>query len=377
MSATANLNITRAVDQTFRAFPVAAGVTIYRDTNVGLDPAGYLHPFIPGYHVFAGLSTQYVDNSTGSAGAKECEVQVGGDFELTITSVALTDRFKAVFATDDDAYALSGHPEAFVGRIIQRVEANKALVRMRTWGEMPLNGEGNVQIDVDFARTQEAATDENDGYGGLGQLIYTGIGAGLTAGTTGALLDEATGEKLFLLDNDSEAETVAMETRRVFNTGKGMSLRWEGRKSVVAATAADIDVGFAGGIALTDTQRADMQATTASFLYALFHIDAEDDNVDYCSDDNATVVGVTDTGFDNEVATNHVFEVRIRPHTATKAAAAQFWVDGVLKATSATGIAVAGATAVLMAAYAGIEKGANTDVPAMRTRRFRALGSMG
>jgi len=377
MSATANLNVARFVDQSLRAFPVAAGVHIYRDTYVGVDPAGNLNPFIPGYHDFVGLAAAECDNSLGAVGATTCQVYVQGDFELTLTSVSLIDRLKPVYATDDNAIALSGHPDAYVGRIIQKLDTNKALVRLRIPGELPPNGQGSILIDVDFGRTQEAATDENDGYGGMGQLFYNGIGSGLTAGTTGHLLDEATGEKLFLMDATSQAQGISKETRRVFSTAKGMSLRWEGRKSVAAATAADIDVGFAGGIALTDTQRADMQASTASFLYALFHIDAEDDNVDYATDDNATVVGPTDTTFDNEVATNHVFEVRIRPVTAALPAAAQFWIDGVLKATSATGVAVAGATAALMAAYAGIEKGANTDVPAMRTRRFRAAGSIG
>ena len=114
----ANAQVARLVDQDLREYQVGAAEHIYRDALVGIDPAGYLKAFVPG-DMFAGLAYEEIDNSSGTAGAKKCRVYVLGDFVLPLTSVAITDVGKAAFATGDDAAALSGHFDAYVGRFTE------------------------------------------------------------------------------------------------------------------------------------------------------------------------------------------------------------------------------------------------------------------
>lgn len=363
----ANVEVVRAADQEMRTFPVKAAVRIFKGARVGIDPAGYAKPFQPGDY-FAGFAYSECDNSSGAAGAKDAKVETTGDWQLAVAGVTIANVGDPVFATADDAQALSGHPDAFIGRVVNILSSGVALVRQRAWGEKPPAGVGSIEIMVDFATEQHANLDENDGYSGSGKLKVTGVGPGLTAGTSGLILDQDNGEAVLLLDNDSEAENISIETARCFNITKGITAEFECRKSVAAATAADIDFGLAGGIDLSATQHADMQATTASFLYALFHMDAEDANVDFCSDDNVTVVAPVDTGVDNDTANNRKYKIILRP-----GGVAEGWVDGVRKVTETVfGVGAAG----LLAGVFNIEKGANTDVPEARLRKMRIAGAL-
>lgn len=364
---TANVDVVRAADQELRTFPAAAGVHIYKGARFGTDPAGYAKPFEPG-DVFRGFAYAECDNSSGAAGAKEVKGETTGDFQLAVAGATTKNIGDPVFATADDAQALTGHPDAYIGRIVNVFSTGVVLVRQKSWGEVPPNGVGSIEVMVDFATEQHAALDENDGFSGSGKLKVTGVGAGLTAGTTGLLLDQDNGEAVILLDNDSEAENVSIETARCFNITKGITAEFECRKSVAAATAADIDFGLAGGIDITATQHADMQATTASFLYGLFHIDAEDDNIDFCSDNNATVVAPSDTGVDNVVGTNKKFKVIVRPSGVVEA-----WIDGA-RVLSSTVFSV-GAAGILAGIF-NVEKGANADVPEARIRKMRFAGAL-
>ena len=185
MVLSANANINHFVDQELREFPVAAAVHVYRGARVGLDPAGYLKPFVPG-DLFAGISYEEGDNSSGAAGAKKCRVYVLGDFELTITGVALTDAGAPVFATADNTQALTGHPDAYMGRVVHYLSSNLALVRLRAWGEKPPNGVGSIELVVTghehFTGTGATAGDEPIGRIG-GFEVETILGPGATGPT--------------------------------------------------------------------------------------------------------------------------------------------------------------------------------------------------
>lgn len=382
---TANAQIDNAVLSPIHLFEVQALAHIWKGSAVGKNPAGYVKPFEPGDE-FVGLAFEEADNTTGGNGDTDVvdpttglptqkgtiQVYTEGDFVLTLTSVTTGDIGRPVYATSSGDYAFTGHPDAYVGRVKSKDSTNKAWVTLKRPGEVAPNDGSSINIMVDYATEQHAALDENDGFSGSGKLKVTGVGAGLTAGTTGLLLDQDNGEAVLLLDNDSEAENVSLETARCFNITKGITAEFTCRKSVVAATAADIDFGLAGGIDITTTQLADMQATTASFLYALFHIDAEDDNVDFCSDNNSTVVAPTDTTIDNAVGTNKTYRVIVRTDGTVEA-----WVDsgsGFTRVLSSTAFAV-GASGILAGVF-NIEKGANTDVPEARLRKMRVAGAL-
>jgi hypothetical protein len=121
----ANADRSRFVDQELREYPVAASEHVYRGSYVGVNPAGYLKTFVPGDE-FVGIAYEEADNSSGAAAAINCQVFVQGDFSLTLTSAALTDVHKPVYATDDNALSLTGHPDAYVGRIVHYITTSTA-----------------------------------------------------------------------------------------------------------------------------------------------------------------------------------------------------------------------------------------------------------
>ncbi len=358
---------------------VAGSVRIYSGAFVGKNPAGYLKPFQAGDE-FVGISEEEFYNSSATAGAAsdvgtdgergklKCLYTTAGHFAFTLSSVAITDIQKPVFATDDNTLSLTGHPDAFVGYVTEVYGTNTAMIRMRNAGERAPNGVGSQEVASDFAFEQFTALDENDGYIN-GKWRVTGVGAGLTAGTTGVLGDHDNGELVMLLDNDSEVQSITLDSGRSFNITKGVTFEFEGRKSVAgAATNSDVDFGLAGGIDLTTTQFADMQATTSSFLYALFHIDAEDDNVDMCSDNNTTVVAPTDTTIDNSTSANKRYKVIVRADGTVEG-----WINEA-RVLSSTSFAV-GASG-LLAGIVNLEKASSTDVAEVRIRKIRVAGAL-
>lgn len=381
MALSANTTIRFLEPEAYRpkkSYAVAGSKHLYHGALGGLLPSGYAKPFEPG-DVFCGIADEEFNNTSTTDGAvsalgddgernkPECRFINGGSFVFTLSGVAITDIGKAVYATSDNAIALTGHPDSFVGYITDKYGTDLAEIRMRNQGERAPRDGSSIEIMADFAALMGANLDENDGYI-YPNLKVTGVGAGLTAGTTGVVLDQDNGEALLLIDNDAEVESITIETPRCFNITKGITAEFECRKSVAAATAADLDFGVAGGIDLTTTQYADMQDTTASYLYALFHVDCEDNNVDFASDDNASPVAVTDTTFDNETGTNHTFKVIVRTTGVV-----EVWIDGVRKLSS-TSFSV-GASGILAGIF-NIEKPNNTDVPAARLRKMRICGAL-
>ena len=92
----ANAEIDRLVDQELREYEVGATRHVYKTGLFGVDPAGYLKPFEVGDE-FVGLAYEEADNSSGAAGAINCQVWVKTDFVFTLTNVATKDIGKAVF----------------------------------------------------------------------------------------------------------------------------------------------------------------------------------------------------------------------------------------------------------------------------------------
>lgn len=88
---------------TINEFPVIASDIIYEGSAVGLNTSGYARPLVAG-DPFVGFAESKADNSAGSAGAINVRVRMSGTVKLSITSAALTDFGKKVFATDDDTF---------------------------------------------------------------------------------------------------------------------------------------------------------------------------------------------------------------------------------------------------------------------------------
>jgi len=91
---------TKRKDGSLGSFPVAVS-KIYAGDIVMLNSSGYA---IPGADtascMFAGVATEQVDNSAGSAGDKRITVHRKGCFLFAIAAAAITDIGKAVYVED-------------------------------------------------------------------------------------------------------------------------------------------------------------------------------------------------------------------------------------------------------------------------------------
>ncbi len=367
----ANAQVDHQVEQELSSYPVAAGECIYNGALVGINPAGYLKAFVPGDR-FAGIAHGKQDNTSGSDGDLDAQVYLTGDFQYTLASAAQTDLGKPVYATADNAIALTGHPDAYVGRILSYDTTNTVTIRLKSPGERAPNDGSSIDIDLDFSRVLVANQDEATATLSVGgsPIKTAAVGAGLTAGTTGILMDESAGELRLLLDNDSEAENLTIETPQVFNITKGITFEFEGRlKTAGGAATDDVDLGLmalSGGI--TATERANMDATTAGVSTIKLHLDANANDIYAGSDDNSTVVSATDTTVDNSLTVNTKGKLIVRP-----TGACEVWIAGA-RVLSTTTFAVA--TSGLMAGIVNLEKSTGTGVPEVRVKRLRVAGAI-
>lgn len=376
---------------------VLGSAHIYAGGFVGLTPSGYIKPFEPG-DIFDGIADEeYWNTSTtdGTAsalgtdnerGKLKCRVIAGNcHFIKTLSSVAITDIGKPVYATADDTIALSGHPDAWVGTLVNKYDTNLALIRMRNPGEKPpVHGNGVCVVESDFAGSIQPVATFNATYAqsALGNSAaqgfkLTSIGAGITAAAGWASLDgEAGGAIRALLDNDNEAQNLTCETATFMNVTKGMTFEMLGRVSVLGPTATtDVDFGIitAASSAITAAIRADIDVTTSGIGLAKFHIDGDSANIGFTSDDNATVVGTattgTDTTVDNSLTVDKRFKIIVRTSGAV-----ELWIDGV-RYLASTAFSVGTSLTTLYAGFVNIEKSTGTDVSAIVIDYLRVAGA--
>lgn len=374
MALTANRNVQLFVaeNEQYDDFPLGAGVHLYQGGFVGIDPAGYAKAFVPG-DTFVGVAYSEVDNSSGLAGALYGRVIVGGvDFQHTLTSVALTDVGKPVFATADDTLALIGHPDAFVGRIVSYVTTNTCRVHLRESGERPhVGSSGALELVWDGARMlfSEILTAGNEQFTGAGFRLDA-IGSGVTTGN-GVAPVVTVGETKLLLEATSQAQNLTIETPYAFDITKGITAEFELRlKTAGGAATDDFDFGIAAlsTTGLTDTQRADMDATTSGLKTAKFHLDCNANDIYFSSDDDASPVTATDTTVDNSLTTSKKFKI-----VARTTGAVEVWIDGVRKlSTTAFSVSTSG----IFALFINLEKSTGTGVPEVRVRRARIAGAI-
>lgn len=360
----ADRDVPRYTDQEILTFPVAAGVRIYKDAFVGTNLGGYLKPFEPG-DVFQGLAKHSKDNTAGSDGTINCDVRTNGDFEITLSGLAQTDVNRPIFAVDDGAAGLTGHPDGYMGRLIAVTSATQGRVRMRAPGDIPTSG--CILIDIDFGKITHAPvlTAGNEQYIG-GILRYDAIGAGIVA--VGISPDEANGEVRLLLDNDNEAQNLTIQTPQVFNITKGITATFTGRLKVAGGAATDdLDFGLAGGMTLTDTERANLDATTSGLKSCKFHLDCNSNDIFVSSDDDASPVPAVDTTVDNSLTVNKEHTIVARPGGACQA-----WID---KARKLTSTAFSVSATGLFCGIINLEKSTGTGVPEARFSRMRIAGA--
>lgn len=120
-AATARIYVQGDIDD----LPVKASSAIYEGSAVG---------FVSGYHrqlaatdEFAGFAMQDVASQTADGDAK-VKVRKSGRVVVTVTSVAVTDVGKALFASDGNTFTLTQGTAAHVGRVTGVYGTNLAIV---------------------------------------------------------------------------------------------------------------------------------------------------------------------------------------------------------------------------------------------------------
>jgi len=133
MAVTAN-QIVKRQDGCRRSYPVAASTTIYEGTLVFVNAAGNADDdTATGVNAFVGIAVAKADNSAGSAGDIDVEVYTEGDFELTGTSLALTDNGMPIYADDNYALVLAlGATSVRIGTVVRTVSTTKCIVAIKT-----------------------------------------------------------------------------------------------------------------------------------------------------------------------------------------------------------------------------------------------------
>jgi predicted RecA/RadA family phage recombinase len=107
-------------------YPVLASATIYEGSAVGLS-SGYARALAAG-DIFLGFACGKVVETTAVNGAAVVRVFKMGIVDLTITSVAVTDVGKAVYASDDGTFTLTQGSNTYIGRVEKYVTTNTASV---------------------------------------------------------------------------------------------------------------------------------------------------------------------------------------------------------------------------------------------------------
>jgi len=359
---TANRSVTffTDVDQSTRNYPVVAADHIYLGGYIGKDPAGNVKPFEPG-DLFLGVAYEEKDNSSGAAAALNCRVIVSGDFLGTITSVTKANVGQAVYATTDGDLALTGHPDAFVGRVISYETTNTAVIRMREFGQRPGANEGSVELVItgheNFAAT--GATAGTTSVGGFDLKSILGTGWVCNDAENGGIKG----------DFDATAE-IALCSARTRNDclpiDKGITMDVD---LVVAdiGDAAAIDVDWGLGTALTTNSEASIDHADMVQL-ACFHLDGAADDVLAQSDDNTTDVAAVDTTVDNDSTTDvsKHYKIIVRP-TGT----VEFWIANarVLSTTTFAMLSTA-----LAGAFINMEKTSDDTTASIIFRNLRVAG---
>jgi len=365
MTLAANALVSEFVDQQLREFPVAAAVHIYNGALVGLHAAtGYLKPHEPG-DVFIGIAYEESDNSSGAAAATNCKVYTKGDFSLTLTSAAITDNGKAVFATADDTLSLTGHPDSYVGRIVHYLESNTVVVRIDRPSDKPLpSDEGCVELLYEFGQSISPTGAVAGPVYSKGFQLDSALGLGVLnlAGANGGVELE--------FDAVNEIAQASISTPIDFAITKGIT--FEADLNVTDhgdSTELDIDWGI--GNVIDGTTLANMDDDTLT-KHCRFHLDGNADVIYAESDSNAVDVAAVDTTIANVEAAGSTKNFKI---IARVGGTCELYIDNV-RVLSSTTFAVSATGA--FAGFVNIEKtaaGANTTTATVTIRRLRVAGA--
>ncbi len=107
--------------------PVKETTTIYEGAAVGDPGTGYVRGLVAG-DAFVGFADKKADNSAGSAGDINAKVKYRGLIQLSISSLAVTDVGKDVFASADGTFTLTSDANSWIGKVHRYVSSGVGIV---------------------------------------------------------------------------------------------------------------------------------------------------------------------------------------------------------------------------------------------------------
>lgn len=109
-------------------YGVIASDIIYGGAAVGDNGSGYARPLVAG-DPFLGFAESKADNSaTATDGYINVRVKTKGKIYLPITSLAITDRGKSVYASDDNTFTLTKGANTYIGYVERYVASGYGIV---------------------------------------------------------------------------------------------------------------------------------------------------------------------------------------------------------------------------------------------------------
>ena len=112
------------------SLPMKASTEIFLGAAVGLT-AGYARQLVAA-DAFAGFAEQHVNNTVATDGADRIPVRASGRVSLAITSLAVTDIGKPVYASDSQTFTLTSTGNSPIGIVFRWVSTGIGIIAFDT-----------------------------------------------------------------------------------------------------------------------------------------------------------------------------------------------------------------------------------------------------
>lgn len=239
--ATLTANVQRFYEnspQIFNTLPMATDI-VYQGAAVGDNGSGYAEPLRTTGTAFRGFALEKVDNAAGAT--KYIQVASEGFIKLAVTSAAITDVGRPVYASDDNTFALAGVGTK-IGYVHRYVSSGVAIVKF--------GGEAAVEKIHRFCYNIPLATIAD------GDLI-----TGLTPGFNGRVIGmEAT--SVVVTSTAAKLSTLNVEIGTTNVTGGTLALT-TAAFDALGETLKSAAVTALAGFVATDTLSVEASSTTA------------------------------------------------------------------------------------------------------------------
>jgi len=120
------------------SLPIKASTEIWAGSCVGLT-SGYARMLTAG-DVFGGFAEAHVNNTVATDGANTIPVRQRGLVQLSVTSVAVTDIGKPVYASDGNTYTLTQSTNTRVGTVYRFISSGVCIVKFDALKSSALGG---------------------------------------------------------------------------------------------------------------------------------------------------------------------------------------------------------------------------------------------